>query len=64
MMWFTEITIITSTGEEQTHEGPVVTANTFEEAQENAIEMNAELRVIGEYIDSVGNGYGMGIYKL
>ena len=34
------------------------------EMQENAIEMNAELRVIGEYIDSVGNGYGMGIYKL
>lgn len=63
MMFLTEIEVTTSSGEKQVYEGPIITANTFEEAQELAIEMNPELEVVGEYMDSIGNGYGLGFFK-
>jgi len=63
MMWLTSIDVTTSSGEVQTHEGPIITANTYEEAQEEAIKMNSELTIVGEYIDSIGNGYGLELFK-
>lgn len=64
MMFLTEIEVTLSTGEKEFYEGPIVTANNFEEAQELAIKMNPELEVVGEYVDSLGNGYGLGFFKL
>ena len=65
MMFCTEIKIQTKDGEIQIHEGPIITALNLKEAKIKALEMNKDLKVTTEYIDSIKNygEDGMGFFK-
>ncbi len=53
MMFITEIDIQTIEGKIETHEGPIITAKTLREAKLKAKTMNSDLRVVGEYMQSI-----------
>ena len=53
MMFITEIYIQTIEGKIETHEGPIITAKTLREAKLKAKTMNSDLRIVGEYMQSI-----------
>ena len=53
MMFITEIDIQTIEGKIETHEGPIITAKTLREAKLKAKTMNSDLRIVGEYMQSI-----------
>ena len=53
MMFKTEIDIQTIGGKIETHEGPIITARTLREAKLKAKTMNSDLRIVGEYMQSI-----------
>lgn len=53
MMFVTEIDIQTIEGKIETHEGPIITAKTLKEAKLKAKTMNSDLRIVGEYMQSI-----------
>jgi hypothetical protein len=53
MMFITEIDIQTIEGKIETHEGPIITAKTLREAKLKAKKMNGDLRIVGEYMQSI-----------
>tara|TARA_B100000073_G_C23694079_1_gene557638 strand:- start:435 stop:635 length:201 start_codon:yes stop_codon:yes gene_type:complete len=53
MMFITEIDIQTIEGKIETHEGPIITAKTLKEAKLKAKTMNSDLRIVGEYMQSI-----------
>jgi len=65
MMFLTEIKCVASDNQIHVFTGPIITAKTEQEAQEQAFKMNSELKVTGEYVDSIDViDDGMGIFKL
>jgi hypothetical protein len=52
-MFITEIDIQTIEGKIETHEGPIITAKTLREAKLKAKTMNSDLRIVGEYMQSI-----------
>ncbi len=64
MMYLTEIDVITSEKKVLTFDGPLITADSPEEAKELAFEMNTELKIVGEYVESIDSHYGMELLKL
>jgi hypothetical protein len=52
-MFITEIDIQTIEGKIETHEGPIITAKTLREAKLKAKKMNGDLRIVGEYMQSI-----------
>ena len=53
MMFITEIDIQTIEGKIETHEGPIITAKTLREAKLKSKTMNSDLRIVGEYMQSI-----------
>ena len=53
MMFITEIDIQTIEGKIETHEGPIITAKTLREAKLKAKTMNSDIRIVGEYMQSI-----------
>ena len=53
MMFITEIDIQTIEGKIETHEGHNNTAKTLREAKLKAKTMNSDLRIVGEYKQSI-----------
>lgn len=53
MMFITEIDIQTIEGKIETHEGPIITAKTLREAKLKAKTMNSDLKIVGEYMQSI-----------
>ena len=53
MMFINEIDIKTIEGKLDTHEGPIITAKTLREAKLKAKTMNSDLKIVGEYMQSI-----------
>ena len=53
MMFITEIDIQTIEGKIETHEGPIITAKTLREAKLKAKTMSSDLKIVGEYMQSI-----------
>ena len=65
MMFITEIDIQTIEGKTETHEGPIITAKTLEEAIVKAKIMNNDLKIVGEYLQNIKflNDEGLGFLE-
>lgn len=55
MMFLTEIKAVSSTGQELYFDGPIVKAGSIQEAEEKAVLMNPNLKVLGQYMGYAGS---------
>lgn len=56
-MYLSEIVCVCSKGDEHLFSGPIVKANSYEEAQVQARRMNKDLYIVGEYFGNLGAEY-------